>query len=80
MDDISLFKFLPTLSVKSLRRVRDFIDTLIEIKTPEDRQFISSLDINDFVKIEKDFVSDTKCLELMNDFKQVSDLKTSGKL
>ena len=78
MDIGHVFKILQSLSVKSLRRTRDFVDKLIHDKVPDDRQFISGLDINDFVNYHEDFASDSECNGLMNDFLEVAKLKESG--
>ena len=73
-----IFKCLQSLSVKSLRRVRGYIDKLIESKIPEDRQLISTLDVNDYLQYHSQVVSDSDCLGLMESFTKATALKSSG--
>ena len=54
------FHSLDNMSVKELIRIKQHIEKLVEIKTPEDRKFIGALQVNDFVTYCPDFLNEVE--------------------
>ena len=69
MQANEIHQFLPTQSVKSLRRISDFINKLIEIKNPIEREFVCNIDADDFISYTPSFVADTTCDQLIQELK-----------
>lgn len=57
-----------SMSMRELHRTKKILDNIIKAKTPSDRKFISSLDINDFVEFQHDFLSDEEARGINKDF------------
>ena len=72
VNPINLYAYFETLSVKHLQRTKTFLEELIKNKTTEDCNAISELDINDFISYHKNFINDTECETILNNFRHIS--------
>lgn len=73
---IGLDNIFEKLSVKELLSSRKLIDKIIKEKTPSDRLFIGSLNIDDFVSYEENFLNENELIGINEDFKKVYDEHT----
>ena len=71
-----VFQFLPSQSVKALRRIRDFVDKLIYLKTPAEHDFVSSINPDRYITYTDSFASNSDCNDLMTELKTHIDLNT----
>ena len=78
MNYQDLYSLLPKMTVKSLIRTHDFINNLIDFKTPDDRVYVASLDAGNFVNYPSNFCSDVECNQLMNDLSGVLNIHESA--
>ena len=77
MQASDIYQFLPSQSVKSLRRISDFISKLIDIKTPIEREFVSSINPDDFIKYHQSFITDSECDRLLQDLRPSIELNST---
>ena len=57
-----------SMTMKELQRTRKFLNNIIKVRTPSDRDLIASLDINDFVDFKEDFLTEDNLLAINKDF------------
>ena len=57
MNVSSFFEAVEKMSVKELDRIKKHIEDAIEIKKTEDKKFIGTLDIDNFVSFYPDFLT-----------------------
>ena len=72
MNVSSFFEAVEKMSVKELDRIKKHIEDVIEIKKPEEKKFIGTLDIDNFVSFYPEFLSDEESLNISNDIEMYS--------
>ena len=65
-----VYKFLPSQSIKALIRISSFINELVELKTPNEKDFVVNADPDDYITYTPSFLSssdsDLMMLELQS--------------
>ena len=64
---LDFFNSLNSLSVKELSRIGKHIDKLIELKSSDDRNYISSLNVDDFVSDSTEFLCKNEIENILSD-------------
>ena len=72
------FHSLDNMSVKELIRIKQHIEKLVEIKTPEDRKFIGALQVNDFVTYCPDFLNEVEIKNISCDLESSHKFDSGG--
>ena len=71
-----------SMSVKELNRAKKLLEETVKRKIPDDRKYIASLNINDFVEFKQDYVSESDLVSINQDFtlaKQTYNLQCNNK-
>ena len=69
----AFFDSMNSMSVKELDRIKKHIEKLIESKRTDDRKFIGSLDINDYVSYCPNYLSEIDVSEIHKDLESCQD-------
>ena len=78
MHASDIYNFLPTQSVKSLKRISDFINELVKLKTPNEKDFVVNANPDDYIKYTSSFVSSEECDKLEIELKSSLGLDGPG--
>ena len=70
MQSSEIYQYLPTQSVKALKRIRDFIDKLVDLKMPHERKSVPAINPSDYVTYKESFILDSVCDSLMSELNQ----------
>ena len=62
-----------SMSVKELNRTKKLLEETVKRKTPEDRKYIASLNISDFVEFKQDYLSHNDIVNINRDFSTAKD-------
>ena len=79
MDNIKLYSYFESCSVKELQRSKHHLEQLIKEKLPDERSVVSNLNVNDFVDYQRNFVSDAENAVLINSLRSHKTFKPASK-
>ena len=67
MSDLELLSRFDSYSVKRLKRIRNYIDSLINSKKVSDEVRINKIDPNDYVQYQSDVVTSDECTDITSE-------------
>ena len=78
MDSIKLYSYFDNCSVKELQRTKQHLEQLIREKMPDERRFVSNLNVNDFVDYQSSFISQAECDAITKAIRSHPAFKSAG--